>query len=85
MRLGNGIGKYETIFNGGWHLSYFGDENFIKNKVESFAESTEYSIEGKNINYLKECLKDSILHFNKEKLIHIPLDQNENVPSFFKL
>jgi len=73
-----------SINNGGWHLSYFGDENFIKNKVESFAESIEYTKEGKNINYLKECLDKSILHFNKEILIRIPLKTNENVPTFFK-
>lgn len=71
------------IQNGGWHLSYFGDENFIKNKVESFAESLEYTTEGKNINYLKECIDKSILHFNKEKLIHVDIRTNTNVPSFF--
>lgn len=26
-----------TITNGGWHLSYFGDVNFIKNKIMNFA------------------------------------------------
>lgn len=71
------------IRDGGWHLSYFGDENFIKNKVESFAESIEYTEEGKNIDYLKDCIDKSILHFNKEQLIHIPLVSNKNVPSFF--
>lgn len=25
------------IGRGGWHLSYFGDENFIKNKIQNFA------------------------------------------------
>ena len=85
MRLNSGIGNYNYIINnGGWHLSYFGDENFIKNKVESFAESSEYTLEGKKIDYLKDCLKNYILHFNKEVLIHIPLHSNENVPSFFK-
>jgi beta-1,4-mannosyl-glycoprotein beta-1,4-N-acetylglucosaminyltransferase len=68
----------------GWHLSYFGDENFIKNKVESFAESNEYLTEKKDIKYLKECLDNCILHFNNEKLIFVPLNTNDNVPSFFK-
>lgn len=78
-------GNNNTLFDGGWHLSYFGDENFIKNKVESFAESTEYLIEKKNINYLKECLDNCVLHFNNEKLIHIPLSTNNNVPSFYRI
>ena len=69
--------------NAGWHLSYFGDEKFIKNKVESFAESIEYSIEGKDIKHLKDCLDKCILHFNKEQLIHIPVENNKNVPSYY--
>lgn len=77
--------KTFTISNSGWHLSYFGDENFIKNKVESFAESTSYTSDGKDINYLKDCIEKSILHFNKEQLIHTPLQQNANVPSYFKV
>jgi len=30
------------IYNGGWHLSYFGDSNFIKNKIENFTHQ-EYN------------------------------------------
>lgn len=28
---------YSVIKNGGWHLSYFGDSNFIKNKINNFS------------------------------------------------
>ena len=28
--------KIETLVNGGWHLSYFVDSNFIKNKIKNF-------------------------------------------------
>lgn len=80
IRLGPVV---NIIKYGGWHLSYFGDENFIKNKVESFAESIEYTTEGKDITYLKDCIDKSILHFNQEQLIHIPLASNKNVPLFF--
>ena len=73
-----------VCYNGGWHLSYFGNINFIKNKVESFAESQEYSLEGKYINYIKDCLDKSILHFNKKQLIHIPLSSNTLTPRFFQ-
>ena len=72
-----------VICDGGWHLSYFGDEHFIKNKVESFAESTEYKEDKKRIEYLKLCLDNNILHFNNEKLIYVPLSENNNVPSYF--
>ncbi len=75
---------YICIPDSGYHLSYFGDVNFIKTKVESFAESIDYSIEGKSVEYLKECYDKGILHFNKEQLIHIPLENNNNVPEYFK-
>ena len=26
-----------TVYNGGWHWSYLGDENFIKNKIKAFS------------------------------------------------
>ena len=34
--------KCATIVNGGWHLSYFGNTSFIKNKIENFAHQ-EYN------------------------------------------
>lgn len=34
--------KCPVILNGGWHLSYFGDSEFIKNKIQNFAH-TEYN------------------------------------------
>lgn len=72
------------IPNAGYHLSQFGDINFIKTKVESFAESEEYATEKKSVEWLKSCLDAGILHFNKEKLIQIPLEDNLNLPLFFQ-
>lgn len=75
--------NYTVLPNAGFHLSYFGDVQFIKTKVESFAESDEYTREGKEVSYLDDCYKKGILHFNKEQLIHIPLATNTNVPRYF--
>ena len=77
--------EYILISNAGYHLSYFGDVQFIKTKVESFAESVEYTTEGKEISYLEDCYKKGILHFNKEQLVYVPLLTNSNVPVYFKL
>lgn len=71
------------IKDAGYHLSYFGDVDFIQNKIESFAESIEYSEKGKSKEYLKECYDKKILHFNNKKLIYIPLSTNNNVPQYF--
>jgi len=77
--------NYVLLPNAGYHLSYFGDINFIKNKLESFAESIDYTKEGKDIAYLEECYKKGILHFNKEQLIYKSLSENNDVPLYFKL
>jgi len=73
-----------VIKNAGFHLSYFGDVNFIKTKVESFAESVEYTDEGKSFEHLQKCYNNGILHFNNEKLIYIPLENNNNIPEYYK-
>lgn len=76
--------NYILIRTGGFHLSYYGSVEFIKTKVESFAESTEYTDAGKQTDHLRRCYNDGVLHFNNEKLVHIPLATNSNVPLFFK-
>ena len=74
----------EVVPDGGFHLSYFGGLDAIKTKVESFAESTEYTESGKNIEHLRRCHNAGIVHFNGEQLIRIPLSENSNVPIHFK-
>jgi hypothetical protein len=70
----------EIIPDAGFHLSYFGGLNAIKTKVESFAESTDYTSSAKDIEHLRRCHDGGIVHFNGEKLIRIPLAENKNVP-----
>ena len=69
------------IKNGGWHLSYFGNEQFIKNKLENFAH------QGLNINLFtnQEKIQNRIkntqdLFDRPTKLIYIPIEDNENLP-----
>jgi len=74
----------EIIPDGGVHLSYFGGMDAIKTKVESFAESTEYTEPSKDIDHLRRCYDAGLVHFNGEKLIRIPVAENENIPLYFK-
>lgn len=37
IRLLKNFNQDKIIKNGGWHMSYFGDKDFIKNKIEKFA------------------------------------------------
>jgi hypothetical protein len=75
---------YKLIKNAGYHLSYFGDTNFIINKLESFAEQQENTNDNKNVDYLNNCIKNGTLFFNKTPLVHISLKDNNNVPLYFK-
>ena len=61
--------KAEIIKNGGWHLTYFGDVNFIKNKMENYAE--EHSDQQKSIKHISECLNNHIVPFNNEQLVKV--------------
>ena len=61
--------KTESIQNGGWHLSYFGDVNFIKNKMENYAE--EHSPQQKSLAHISDCINKQVLPFNGEQLIKV--------------
>ena len=41
------------IHNGGWHLSYFGNEKFIKNKLENFSHQEFNKIEFTDEEHIK--------------------------------
>ena len=76
-----------VITKGGWHFSYFGDINFIKNKIIHFAHQ-EYN----NDKYLNEdVIKKQInncedLFFREsDKFIRIELHNNTYLPKKYKL
>jgi beta-1,4-mannosyl-glycoprotein beta-1,4-N-acetylglucosaminyltransferase len=73
--------KCPIIKDGGWHLSYFGDSNFIKNKIENFSHQ-EYN----NIQYnTVESLTNKINNFknifaDNGSLRKILINENKNLP-----
>lgn len=71
------------IKNGGWHLSYFGDSNFLINKIKSYSEQQTNNDKNINSNFINECIKSGKLYFNDEQLINIPIDDNKNLPYLF--
>ena len=83
------------IKNGGWHLSYFGNEKFIKNKLENFGHQEYNKVEFTDENIIKENIKNKNDLFNRpnNKIISIPIKENKNLPpdydiylkSFYKI
>jgi beta-1,4-mannosyl-glycoprotein beta-1,4-N-acetylglucosaminyltransferase len=68
------------IANGGWHLSYFGDLNFIKNKIQNLCEQ-EYNNDEilKNIEEKIKTNKDLFDRENHE-IQYIDIEDNDNLP-----
>ena len=79
-RISNSEG---TIVPGGWHLSYFGNPSFIRNKLEQFGhqefnkDETYKSIE--NITTQIENCSDLFMRSNN-KFIKIPISENKYLP-----
>lgn len=48
----------DDILNGGWHFSYFGDENFIKNKIQNFSHQEFNNEKFYNKDHLKYVIEN---------------------------
>lgn len=56
---------YQFIANGGWHLTYWGDAEKIKQKLESFAHTELDRPEFKDPTHIKEKIKQGTDLFNR--------------------
>lgn len=71
-----------VIKNTGWHLSYFGDEYFIQNKVKNFAHqewNSDYYTDVNNIRDRMEKSKD-LFERKEEEWLKIDIKSNTNLP-----
>lgn len=73
------------IRKAGWHLSYFGNVSFIKNKLNSFGHQ-ELNIESINsVENIENSLKNRFTVFNKKaELYYVDIDTNTNLPPMYK-
>ncbi len=79
-------GNYKIINNGGWHLSYFGNADFIKNKIMNFSHQ-EYADEiYTNKEHINNCIKYSRDLYNRDFNIirYIPFEKNKNLPKDYQ-
>jgi beta-1,4-mannosyl-glycoprotein beta-1,4-N-acetylglucosaminyltransferase len=71
------------IENGGWHLSYFGDAHFIKNKLENFAHQEYNNNEYANVEKIEKRVTMGVDLFERpynEGIIMIPIKENPYLP-----
>jgi beta-1,4-mannosyl-glycoprotein beta-1,4-N-acetylglucosaminyltransferase len=80
MRVWEHTHNVAIIKNGGWHLSYFGDKEFIKNKIMAFSHQEYNNINYLNDDYLENVLKNGINLVGGLDLQFIHINENNNLP-----
>ena len=78
-----------SINNGGWHFSYFGDVNFIKNKIQNFAHQ-EYNndkfLDDEKIKMQIESCGDLFFRKNNpHSFKRVKIEENKNLPKNYKM
>lgn len=69
---------YSIIFNGGWHLSYFGDKYFIKNKLNNFVHQEFNTPEFNEVDSIEDKLLKGVDLFNRENITFQRISVNDN-------
>jgi beta-1,4-mannosyl-glycoprotein beta-1,4-N-acetylglucosaminyltransferase len=71
-----------SIKNGGWHLSYFGDSNFIQQKVERCLHRDLINDNHKDITKIENMIKTGKDLYNRNgiNLQKIPISENDYLP-----
>lgn len=74
------------IKNGGWHLSYFGDELFIQNKIQNFSHQEFNTYEYTNLDKINEKIKNNMDLYNRNiDIEQIKIEDNTYLPpEYFK-
>ena len=85
MRLHGHSNYVPVVENGGWHLSYFGDVDFIVKKIGSFSHQEYNNDRFINKEILEEKIKSGINLLNNSELHYIPIESNSNLPYLYNI
>lgn len=75
--------KCEVIPRGGWHLSYFGNAEKIKNKIINFAHQELNNAKFTNLDFIRNHIEKKIDLFDRdggETIQNVPISENEYLP-----
>jgi beta-1,4-mannosyl-glycoprotein beta-1,4-N-acetylglucosaminyltransferase len=76
----------DRLYPAGWHLSYFGDVKFIKNKIEQFAHTELNRSELTTTENIENNVKDSTDVFHRgNKIIKVPISENKYLPPEYEI
>jgi beta-1,4-mannosyl-glycoprotein beta-1,4-N-acetylglucosaminyltransferase len=76
--------RNKIIKNGGWHLSYFGDTQFIVNKLESFGHQEFNNSKYKDISLIEKSIQNNTLFWCNEKCKYVDVLYNDNLPERYQ-
>jgi len=76
----------EKIEKGGWHLSYFGDAIFIKNKIENFSHYELNTDSFTNLDKINNRIKNNSDLFDRvyPTLKYVNLSENDYLPNNYE-
>lgn len=84
MRFRTKIPNKETIIlhHAGWHFSWIGNEDFIKNKIKSFAHTEINKPHISNNINIEKFIKQGTDHFRPENNTWVPVKLDEYFPKY---
>jgi beta-1,4-mannosyl-glycoprotein beta-1,4-N-acetylglucosaminyltransferase len=70
------------IRNAGWHLSYFGDSEFIQNKIKHFSHQEYNTPEYTDLQRIQSAMDNCVDLYGRpnESIQHIPICKNDRLP-----
>jgi beta-1,4-mannosyl-glycoprotein beta-1,4-N-acetylglucosaminyltransferase len=81
------VDRYALIKHGGWHLSYFGNVNFIQNKIKSFSHQEYNNEKYTSAENITNCIKynrDLFARENEHGITYCALEANDYLPETYK-
>jgi beta-1,4-mannosyl-glycoprotein beta-1,4-N-acetylglucosaminyltransferase len=82
IRMYNRTNRCEVLKNAGWHLSYFGDKYFIRNKIQNFTHQEYNKDEFTDLEKIEERILSGVDVYNRKniKLQRIDISENTYLP-----
>lgn len=69
----------------GWHLSFFGDVDFIYNKLSNYSHQEEHNTSSiNNKENIKKCLESGIDLIGCDNITYVPIEDNNYIPHKWK-
>jgi len=82
FRIGNNLPPIKS----GWHFSFFGDEEFIENKIRNYSHQEYNKEKYTDSGFIKSCISDKSDLFSRGvKMKRILIEENDYLPANYKM